>query len=412
MTPGRPSDTRLRTAGLATGATLLLLVAVSAGGQSPPGCSGSTLEADILFPAIFAVVQCGTTVPFTVRVTNGTDAGDCDVSDLPVTFLCPDPATGDPTGPSTILATADDFTANPPSSQTYSAVFCVIGNVRGDACSCDSTTGFYQVKLDAGPGRVETNSAGIDTIEILKTASIECVTTTSVSTTTTTTTTPISRSFQCYVTKSQATPSVPVTLVDRFGSSSVSVRRPERLCAAVDESDQGPDAPANPQHLIAYGLVQDRGQFQPRYHLQVANRFGTVTLDAVRFAELLVPSAKSLTGPPAPLSPGGIDHFLCYTVRSSAGTSRFTPIKGIVVVDQFGGNTVDVVRPTLLCNPVDKNGETPGAEQHATDLLCYQTRFGRESFRLAPVYARDQFGPKTFKLIRRRGLCVASTMIK
>jgi hypothetical protein len=414
MTPGRPSDNRLRIAGLATGATLLLLVAASAGGEGPPGCSGSTLDADILFPPIFAAVECGTTVPFTVRVTNGTAPGDCDISDLPVTFFCPDPATGAPTGPQTILATADNFTADPPSSQTYPFVPCVIGNVSGDACSCDSTTGFYQVQLDAGPGRVELNPDVIDTIEILKTASIACVTATSVSTTTTTTTTTtsttlISLSFQCYATKSQAAPSMPpVILVDPFGSSSVGVRRPERLCAPVDTNGETPGAPQLPDHLVGYDLRQTQGVFSPRPNLEVTNQFGTIHVDARRFGLLLVPAAKSLVEPPPPLAATSVAHFLCYKVRRTSGSAKFIPESGVVqLIDQFGTKTVNVVKPRLLCNPV--NGESPAAETHPTPLLCYTIKAGREN--LSTVFTNDQFGPRdALELIRRSELCVPSTV--
>ena len=412
MTPARPPASRLRLMGLAMGLSLLLFVVAPAAGQSPPGCSQSTLDADILFPPIQQVVTCGTTVQFMVSVANGGQVSSCDVTRLPVVFTCPDAATGEPTGAATTLAVADDFTADPPSFRTYPPVTCAIGNVSGDACSCDSAIGLYQVQLNAGPGRVELNPGGIDTIEIVKTASILCVTTTWDSTTTTTTsTTLISLNFQCYATKSQSAPPVGVTLVDRFGSSSVSMRRPERLCAPVDENGQSPDAPADPSHLVGYGLAQDRGQFRPRRSLRVANQFGTVTLDAVRFADLLVPSAQSPTEPPPPGAPGGVDHYLCYAVRSSQGALRFAPIdEGIVLVDQFGAKTVDVVRPKLLCNPVDVNGATPGAEQHASDLLCYQTRFDRENLRQAPVSMTDEFGQKSFSLIGREAFCVPSTV--
>ncbi len=296
---------------------------------------------------------------------------------------------------------ADNFSAIPPSSTTYPAVSCVIGDNSGAACSCGTNSGVYQARVHAGPGRLELNPAGTDIADIIKTVSVACVTTT--------TTTTLAPHFQCYETKRQAVASVPVTLVDQFGTFQMSARRPHRLCALVDKNGENPNAPTDPAHLVGYDLRGDAHQFKPLRNVHVTNQFGTVSIDVVRFANLLVPAAKSLVAQPPPLPPGVIDHFLCYKVRHIPGTPPFAPIPGVTLIDQFGTKVVTVVDPRFLCTPVDKNGESPGAELHPMHLLCYETRFGRDSINISPVFTTDQFGDKTLQLIRREELCVPST---
>ena len=82
---------------------------------------------------------------------------------------------------------------------------------------------------------------------------------------------------------------------------------------------------------------------------------------------LLVPSAKSLSGPPPPLVGSSLDHFLCYDTKG--GRTRVNHVK---IDDEFGTIIVDVKRPVRLCVPVDKNGE--GVVDPTASLLCYQVR--------------------------------------
>src|SRR5262249_12032378 len=100
----------------------------------------------------------------------------------------------------------------------------------------------------------------------------------------------------------------------------------------------------------------------------------------------------------------------CYAVERSKGEPKFTPIPNVLLVDQFGTKTVDVLAPTLLCLPADKNNEAPGAENHPGHLLCYQTKHERDNFEKLEVFTNDQFGPRDLRIIRREEFCVPSVV--
>lgn len=363
------------------------------GHSSPPGCSVNNLQADIALPPLLIQVPCGQSVPFTVRVFNGTVAGACDVTATPVEFTCPDPATGAATGPMTTLATSDDFTAVPPSSTTYPAVNCTIGSTVGGTCTCGGTNGVNQARVEAGPGILHLNPLDVDIADIIKTVSVQCVQQAGI------------RHEQCYELRRQTFATKTVTLADRFGSATATVRRPDRLCAPTDKNDEDPSAPSDPQHLTGYEL-DAAPSYLPLKGVPVQDQFGTLTLNLVDLHRLLVPAAKSLVSPPAPLSPT-IEHFACYTVKRKSGTFHS---QTVTVTDQFGTQTPAVVRPELLCVPTNKNDEDPNAPTDPNAFLCYDLRT-RENLNIAPVFTNDQFGALTNTLIRRDELCVPATIL-
>ena len=212
--------------------------------------------------------------------------------------------------------------------------------------------------------------------------------------------------FQCYEIKPFQFPRRTVTVADRYGSATVTIRPPNNLCAPSDKRGEDPEAPTDPEHLTTFPII---GPAVRVNNVTVANQFGNVKLDLTRRAHLMVPTSKSLVSPPPPLA-SPIDHFQCYRVRRSIGSARFTVKRGIPVVDQFGSHAVDLLRPRFFCVPANKNNEDPGAINHTEDLLCYKTehkaRFtGREPF------INHQFGPEDVKLIRRTSFCVPSSIV-
>ena len=197
-----------------------------------------------------------------------------------------------------------------------------------------------------------------------------------------------------------------VTLVDQFGSSTATVGRPNKLCAPADKNDEDPTAPTDPDHLTAYALHSPTLKV---LNQRIVNQFGTVVVDVLRPALLMVPSAKSLVAPapPAPLNPA-VDHFQCYKVRRSRGTPTFQKRKDVKIDDQFGTGLIDVLAPRYLCAPVNKNNDEPGAELHTNHLLCYKVR-GRAPFTTKPVWIGNQLGPiSAGRLTRRQEFCVPS----
>src|SRR5262249_31555999 len=159
--------------------------------------------------------------------------------------------------------------------------------------------------------------------------------------------------------------------------------------------------PDHPAHLASYD-IKGAGRFTPIKDQVVVNQFGSVTLDVIRPTSLLVPTAKSLTGPPSPLG-AFLDDFACYKVEPSRHNGEDDDENGndhrgfrqgfqgggdqngqgeddqngqgeddqngshgstVTVETQFETVEVDVRRPRELCAPADKNGENPGAENH------------------------------------------------
>jgi hypothetical protein len=222
------------------------------------------------------------------------------------------------------------------------------------------------------------------------------VTTTSTSTSTTTSTTLIDH-VQCYEVKPAAFTVTTVTAQDQFGTLSLSLRFPHRLCAPANKNGEGILDPT--EHLTAY---KTKGTFTKRFNQTVVNQFGTLTLDVVRPELFMVPTAKN----GVPLAPPPGDHFTCYKVKRTRGAAKFVPLS-VTVADQFQSVTETVIKPMRLCAPANKNNEDPSAPLHPDHLLCYKTR-STTTFGTVDVSISNQFGPDQLTLIHRRELCVPS----
>ena len=218
--------------------------------------------------------------------------------------------------------------------------------------------------------------------------------------------------FTCYATVgSGASPAFSpisgVSVVDRFGSSTVTVRRPKYLCAPTSKNGEDPTAPSHPDHLADY-TIRRSGRSARVTGQAIVDQFGVHTFDLTRTLTLQVPAAKSLTAPPAAPSVPAVDHFQCWKARVARGTPRFTPIRGVTVQDQFGTLTVDVRKPRRVCAPANKRGESPGAESHLEHLVCYQIKDRTQPAFAARrgLFVADQFGNRAIDVNRPRELCV------
>lgn len=95
------------------------------------------------------------------------------------------------------------------------------------------------------------------------------------------------------------------------------------------------------------------------------------------------------------------EHFLCYKVSDFSG---FEPVK-VKLKDQFQGFATAVLKPTLLCNSVQKNNELiMDPKRH---LVCYT--IARQKPRDVSVLVSNQFddGQKLF-VTEPTILCVPS----
>jgi len=201
-----------------------------------------------------------------------------------------------------------------------------------------------------------------------------------------------------------------VWLADQFVEGNFEVEEVEVLGNPADKNGEGvvnPDA-----HLVGYEIEADEDEQRGQQNkLRVANQFGEVTVKTWWAPDqLLVPSAKGLSGPVLPLEEPGTDHFLCYRVWIPLGAPRFEPVQ-VMVADQFEEPTLfAVLRPKRFCNPVDKNQE--GIINPDSHLICYTvipTKFELRQHRRRSVYVNNQFGPLQLDTRRPRALCVPSS---
>ena len=211
-------------------------------------------------------------------------------------------------------------------------------------------------------------------------------------------------SFQCYEIKPATIPPTTVTEEDRFGTAAVTLRYPHRMCLPVDQTGEGFVDPV--PHLTGYETLGT--PFTRLRNKTITNQFGSIVLDLARRDVLMVPTAMSLAGPPAPLPLPTIDHFQCYRTKRAKGQPRFNRIP-VSVTDQLETVDITLVRPYRLCVPANKNGEDPTAPSHALLLLCYRSK-GGPRFGTVEAQISNQFGPDGGTLIHRRELCVPSTL--
>ena len=218
--------------------------------------------------------------------------------------------------------------------------------------------------------------------------------------------------FQCYeIDRSTISAIKGIPVEDRFGVTAIDVAgtgRVKRLCNPADKNGEDPTAPADPNHLVGYVISKRTPRLNPYPDQIVTNQFGSATVSLTRPILLMVPSAKSLAGAPAPLPRPGVDHFQCYGVTNAGGAR----VDGVKVVDQFTSLTLDVKRPSRLCVAVDKRGE--GVLVPDAALMCYEVRSQSGTPRFTgppgPVYVDNQFGPDTIKVTRPTELCVPSSV--
>src|SRR4029453_3283957 len=173
--------------------------------------------------------------------------------------------------------------------------------------------------------------------------------------------------------------------------------------------------------------VSPRGTFNFVPGQAIVNQFGTLLVEVLAPDTLLVPTAKNLSGEPESPALPAVDHFLCHPVQRPRGAPPFTPVLGVRVEDQFGARVVDVIAPTRLCAPGQKNHEEPEAPEPLDHLICYQVQLsplviqpaaGMEGPpQIVPptvqspveaIHTHNQFGVEDLTLIDVDELCVPS----
>jgi hypothetical protein len=202
--------------------------------------------------------------------------------------------------------------------------------------------------------------------------------------------------------------SLPVTLEDQFGVYSGTAHRPVDLCAPADKNGEDPEAPDSGDFLSSYKLSVP-GPVEHVSGVTAVNQFGTITLDLLQPDTLLVPSAASLEGPPAP-GQSFLNDFTCYSVQVGKTKGKGAPAPGSVMV-QTAFETVEVEpgNPQRLCVPASKNGG-PVIASAPEDLLCYDVKSGNDLKPAPEVFVANQFGQEVQRIGQRRELCVPTDL--
>ena len=105
-----------------------------------------------------------------------------------------------------------------------------------------------------------------------------------------------------------------------------------------------------------------------------------------------------------------VDHYKCYKVGiDNDAPIQFIPIQVTLFDPNFGAEKLfDVIKPKMLCNPVDKNGE--GIKNHSNHLMCYDVipADGYDKNKKKSVFTNNQFGPEKLDVTREKQMRVPS----
>ena len=200
---------------------------------------------------------------------------------------------------------------------------------------------------------------------------------------------------------------------DTVSSRQFVVEEVERLGNPADVNNEGIND--DETHLAGYEIERysDAPKHQRISGIVVTNDFDEITLDTKKPKLLLVPSLKDLTGPidDADLpDPFPVDHFKCYKVKVTKDTPDFEPFQ-VSVLDQFEQPALlDVLKPKLLCNPVQI--DSTGVGNPDAHLLCYKVKRAKRQPKFKDVEGihinNNKFGPLQLEAEKEKELCVPS----
>jgi len=202
-----------------------------------------------------------------------------------------------------------------------------------------------------------------------------------------------------------------VQLTDQFGNGIFEVEEPERLFNPVEKN--GEDIFDEITHLVGYEIEAVDDEHDDFIAIvNVTNQFGDIILDVEEEELLLVPSNKTLGLPPEqPFDSTLSNHYKCYEVEVTDDTPEFVKRQVTVFDPNFNENRVlEVEKPVLLCNPVQKihNDVTAEIINPENHLLCYDVKGEPDHIKRNSVFTDNQFGPEEFETEKERELCVPS----
>lgn len=145
--------------------------------------------------------------------------------------------------------------------------------------------------------------------------------------------------------------------VDRWGNLTIDLLKPERLLVPSAKSLASPPtalgAPVT-DHFTCYKIRTSPGtpKFAPRLATVVADQFGSLSVNVMKPRKMCVATNQSNEEPGAELHG---EHLLCYQVKA---VTSFTPVRAYTA-NQFGNETLDVKKPFELCIAAQLNPSAP-----------------------------------------------------
>jgi hypothetical protein len=223
--------------------------------------------------------------------------------------------------------------------------------------------------------------------------------------------------YLCYTAKAKKGFTVPpgIRLVNAFAPNGFvpTIGAANLHCnPALKMVPAGPFPITNPTwHFLGFKIAAS----QPSNTVAVTNQFGTATLVTKSPNELLVPSWKSLTGPPnqTPNTPPGEDHYTCYPVKYAKGSPKYVAPSQVQVQDEFPPGaltTVTVGSLQDLCAPTEKilpTGLTFPINNPSLFYVCFKVS---KTPIINPVFDENQFGTGTVTVKATKWLCLPSTL--
>ena len=150
-----------------------------------------------------------------------------------------------------------------------------------------------------------------------------------------------------------------VAVIDDFGTLTLDLVKPATLQVPTAKSHSAPPSePAAPavDHFACYQAKITKGTPKfTRRMATVSDQFGTRTVEVTKPRRLCYPVDKNGEEPGAPTH---LDHLVCYQVKDRSGT-RFTPVGPLYTANQFGNETLEARKPAELCVAGFRTGGLP-----------------------------------------------------
>lgn len=209
------------------------------------------------------------------------------------------------------------------------------------------------------------------------------------------------------------------TLTDALGGpQAFDVKSIASVCAPADVNGTGVGSPEVHQEGFKIAAARPAPKFEKSDHV-ITDQFGQRTLTITGPAALLEVTPQAIgTTPPSPFPSDptidpNVNRFKCYRAALAKGQPKFVAPSSPTVADALfpGGQSLQLVKITGLCLPVDRDGKTPDAGARAPRLVCYQAKLPKGSPKFVQQTVSTNggdFGPHTLVAKGVKELCVSA----